>query len=183
MPSPLAWGQSAQLQGSIGQVSLPDRSTVSPKPSFAVGCWKKCLPACHKSQSVGVFCCPIPSPEETAALSHPTKLHQLAAKKTTQETHERCSLVTQEPATPEDSWCPKSVSFISSSAEQAEQCLSGGALRGLAVECFEQQECDRATQKESLVAQTKQLVLSSAAAEKDPLRFQQTAIFVWLLMR
>lgn len=77
-----------------------------------------------KASQVGVFHCPIPSPEETAALSHPTKLHQLAAKKTTQETHKRCGLVTREPATPEDSWCPeKFVSFISS-ADQAEQCLS-----------------------------------------------------------
>lgn len=52
----------------------------------------------------------------------------------------------------------------------------------MAVECFEQQECNRATQKKSLVAQTKQLVLSYTA-EKDPLLFQQTVIFVRLLMR
>lgn len=35
----------------------------------------------------------------------------------------------------------------------------------MAVECFEQQECNRATQKKSLVAQTKQLVLSYTAEE------------------
>lgn len=97
------------------------------KPSFTVCCfpgWKKCLPAHHKSQSAGVFHCPIPSPEEAATFSQPTKLHQLAAKKTMLETHERCSLVTRELAAPEDSWCPeKSVSFMSS-AEQAEECLS-----------------------------------------------------------
>ncbi|RLW00868.1 hypothetical protein DV515_00008485 [Chloebia gouldiae] len=52
-----------------------------------------------------------------------------------------------------------------------------------AAECFEQQECDRATPKESLVAQTKHLVLSQAAAEMDPLLFQQTPLFVWLLVR
>lgn len=127
LPS-LAWGRSAQLQDSISQVLLPDHNTVSPKPSFTVGSfpgWKKCLPARHKSQSVGVFHCPVPSPDETAALSHPTKLHQLAAKKIAQETHERYSLVTRELVTPEGSWCPeKSVSFISSSEQQAEECLS-----------------------------------------------------------
>lgn len=61
-------------------------------------------------------------------------------------------------------------------------CLRG-ASQGQAAECFEQQECDRATPKESLVAQTTQLVLSHAAAEMDPLLFWQTPLFVWLLAR
>lgn len=37
--------------------------------------------------------------------------------------------------------------------------------------------------KSHWVAQTKQLVLSHADAEMDPLLFQQTLLFVWLLAR
>lgn len=120
MPSPLAGGRSAQLYGSTGQVLLPDHSSFC---QTQLPGWTKRLPAHHKSQSVGVFHCTIPSPEETAILSHSTKLHELAAKKTTQETHRSCSLMTWETATPEESCClEKSISFISSSAEQAEEC-------------------------------------------------------------
>lgn len=84
-PSPLRWGWFTQLWHQPSLTS--DHSTVSPKRGFTFACfpaWKKCLFVHHKCQSVGVFHCPIPSPEERAALTHPTKLHQLTAKKTTQ---------------------------------------------------------------------------------------------------
>lgn len=55
--------------------------------------------------------------------------------------------------------------------------------QGQAAECFDQPECDRATQTGSLVAAAKQLVLSLAAAEMNPLLFQQTPLVVWLLVR
>lgn len=67
----------------------------------------------------------IPGSEETAALAHPAEFPWLAAKNITPKTHERWSLVTQEPVTPEESWClKKSASFTSSSAGWAEQDLS-----------------------------------------------------------
>lgn len=118
----LAWGWSAWIQSSISQVSLPDHSTAPSKPRFTISCfpgWKKCLPACHKSQSTGVFRVWFQVlKKQLLLLSLPSSPGWQQRKQPEKHTED----AVWEPATPEDSCClKKSASFTSFSAGWVEQ--------------------------------------------------------------
>lgn len=121
----------------------------------------------------------IRSPEETATvLTLPGYACQLSGQENNAVRHERCSPVTQEPVTSEDS-APREVCFLHLLSRS--RAYLGRALRGLAVEHLQHQERDRVADK--VPGSTNQTPRALWHRGSERTLFQQAAAFVWLLMR